>query len=137
MTIDNEWHLFDAVSPDDLEEESSRDSPPPKDLLLQVVTLQRASGCWELDSNLAAVFSKSASEVEKPKPQDVTPQVWATILALIWLHGFKSDNREEWELLSMKAVSWLKAQNAPSLDQCVAAGNQLLGCSVTKDLLGV
>ncbi|XP_053729808.1 von Willebrand factor A domain-containing protein 5A-like isoform X4 [Synchiropus splendidus] len=117
--------------------ESSRDSPPPKDLLLQVVTLQKASGCWELDSNLAAVFSKSVSEVEKPKPQEVTPQVWATMLALIWLHGFKSDDREEWELLSMKAVSWLKAQNAPSLDQCVAAGNQLLGCSVTKDLLGV
>ncbi|XP_053729814.1 von Willebrand factor A domain-containing protein 5A-like isoform X10 [Synchiropus splendidus] len=122
---------------DDLVEESSRDSPPPKDLLLQVVTLQKASGCWELDSNLAAVFSKSVSEVEKPKPQEVTPQVWATMLALIWLHGFKSDDREEWELLSMKAVSWLKAQNAPSLDQCVAAGNQLLGCSVTKDLLGV
>ncbi len=38
-------------------------------------------------------------------------EVWATILALIWLHGFKMDARDEWELLAMKAASWLRAQN--------------------------
>lgn len=37
--------------------------------------------------------------------------MWATILALIWLHGVKMDTREEWELLALKAVSWLRAQN--------------------------
>uniref|UniRef100_A0A4W6CSI6 von Willebrand factor A domain containing 5A n=1 Tax=Lates calcarifer TaxID=8187 RepID=A0A4W6CSI6_LATCA len=41
----------------------------------------------------------------------VNQEVWATILALIWLHGFKMDTKEEWELLAMKAVSWLRAQN--------------------------
>ena len=41
----------------------------------------------------------------------VKQEVWATILALIWLHGFKMDAQEEWELLALKAVSWLRAQN--------------------------
>lgn len=40
----------------------------------------------------------------------VNKEVWATILALIWLHGFKSDVQDEWELLAMKAASWLCAQ---------------------------
>ncbi len=31
-------------------------------------------------------------------------EVWATILALIWFHGFKMDAQEEWELLAMEAV---------------------------------
>ena len=38
-------------------------------------------------------------------------EVWATVLALIWLHGSKMDAKDEWELLAMKAVSWLRAQN--------------------------
>lgn len=39
------------------------------------------------------------------------PEVWATILALIWLRAFKMDSEEEWELLAMKAASWLRDQN--------------------------
>ena len=40
----------------------------------------------------------------------VEKEVWATILPLIWLHGFKSNVQDEWELLAMKAASWLRAQ---------------------------
>uniref|UniRef100_A0A3Q2V686 VWFA domain-containing protein n=1 Tax=Haplochromis burtoni TaxID=8153 RepID=A0A3Q2V686_HAPBU len=36
-------------------------------------------------------------------------EVWATILALIWIHGFKMDAKDEWELLAVKAASWLQA----------------------------
>uniref|UniRef100_A0A3Q1JR57 von Willebrand factor A domain containing 5A n=1 Tax=Anabas testudineus TaxID=64144 RepID=A0A3Q1JR57_ANATE len=79
-----------------------------KDPLLQLVSLQKASGCWLLDAALAAALGKTSEEVEKPKPAS---EVWATILALIWLHGFKTDAKEEWELLALKAVSWLQAQN--------------------------
>eukprot|EP00064_Thunnus_orientalis_P022139 superscaffoldBa00007210_g22324 len=60
----------------------------------------------------------------------VNKEVWATILALIWLHGFKSDVQDEWELLAMKAASWLCAQKAPCVTECVEAGNALLGCKV-------
>uniref|UniRef100_A0A3P9BH35 VWFA domain-containing protein n=1 Tax=Maylandia zebra TaxID=106582 RepID=A0A3P9BH35_9CICH len=78
---------------------------PPRDPLLQLVSLQKASGCWLLDPALAAALGKTNEEVEKSNSE-----VWATILALIWLHGFKMDAKDEWELLAAKAVSWLSAQ---------------------------
>ncbi|XP_037534027.1 von Willebrand factor A domain-containing protein 5A [Nematolebias whitei] len=108
-----------------------------RDPLLQLVSLQKASGCWLLDAHLAAVLGKSSEEVEKSKPAAVKEEVYATILALIWLHGFKLDAKEEWELLSVKAASWLHAQNAPCVSECVEAGNALLGCSVKKEALGL
>ncbi|XP_047248178.1 von Willebrand factor A domain-containing protein 5A-like [Girardinichthys multiradiatus] len=113
-------------------------SPQPReDPLLQLVTLQKASGCWLLDADLAAVLGKTRGEVEKAKPASVNSEVWASILALIWLHGFKMDAKEEWELLTLKAASWIKAQNAPCVSECVEAGNTLLGCSVKKEALGL
>ncbi|XP_040901625.1 von Willebrand factor A domain-containing protein 5A-like isoform X7 [Toxotes jaculatrix] len=110
---------------------------PPRDPLLQLVSLQKASGCWLLDPALAAALGKTSEEVENTKPSAVNQEVWATILALIWLHGFKMDAKEEWELLAMKAVSWLHAQNAPGVSECVEAGNTLLRCNVQKGVLGL
>ncbi|XP_029301683.1 von Willebrand factor A domain-containing protein 5A-like [Cottoperca gobio] len=126
-------HVNDASS------SSANSSPqqPPRDPLLQLVSLQKASGCWVLDPALAAALGKTSEEVEKPKPASVNEEVWATVLALIWLHGFKMDAQEEWELLAMKATSWLRAQNAPCVTECVDAGNSLLGCKVQKDVLGL
>uniref|UniRef100_A0A4W6CS61 von Willebrand factor A domain containing 5A n=1 Tax=Lates calcarifer TaxID=8187 RepID=A0A4W6CS61_LATCA len=117
--------LFDFSS----EASSSRDADtepkqPLRDPLLQLVSLQEASGRWVLDPALAAALGKTSEEVNQ--------EVWATILALIWLHGFKMDAKEEWELLAMKAVSWFRAQN-----ECVEAGNTLLGCAVQRDVLGL
>uniref|UniRef100_A0A8P4K8Z4 von Willebrand factor A domain-containing protein 5A n=1 Tax=Dicentrarchus labrax TaxID=13489 RepID=A0A8P4K8Z4_DICLA len=100
----------------------------PRDPLLQLVSLQKASGCWVLDPALAASLGKTSEEVENLKLASVNQEVWATILALIWLHGFKVDAQDEWQLLAMKAVSWLR---------CVEAGNALLGCNVQKDVLGL
>ncbi|XP_058490757.1 von Willebrand factor A domain-containing protein 5A-like isoform X3 [Solea solea] len=108
-----------------------------KDPLLQLVSLQKASGCWLLDPALAAALGKTSKEVERTKPSSVNQEVWATLLALIWLNGFKMDAKEEWELLGLKALSWLRAQKAPCVAECVEAGNTLLGCSVQKDVLGL
>ncbi|XP_029964287.1 von Willebrand factor A domain-containing protein 5A-like isoform X2 [Salarias fasciatus] len=108
---------------------------PPRDPFLQLVSLQKASGCWLLDSALAAALGKTCEEVENSKPALINNEVWATVLALIWLHGFKSDAKEEWELLSMKAVLWLRAQKASYLSESVEAGKVLLGCSFQKDVL--
>ncbi|XP_074536408.1 von Willebrand factor A domain-containing protein 5A-like [Halichoeres trimaculatus] len=112
-------------------------SQPPKDPFLQLVSLQKASGFWDLDQALATALGKTRGEVEKSRPALVNQEVWATILSLIWLHGFKRDTQEEWELLAVKAVSWLCAQNASCVDECLAAGNALLGCKVQKDALGI
>ncbi|XP_061639300.1 von Willebrand factor A domain-containing protein 5A-like isoform X2 [Phyllopteryx taeniolatus] len=115
--------------------ESSNEKP--RDPLLQLVSLQKASGCWELNPALAAVLHKTNKQVEQTKPAKVNGNVWATVLALVWLHGLKSDAQVEWKLLARKAVSWLVAQNAPCMTECVIAGNTLLGCSVEKDVLGL
>ncbi|XP_027136348.1 von Willebrand factor A domain-containing protein 5A isoform X5 [Larimichthys crocea] len=115
---------------------STEPQQPPRDPFLQLISVQKASGCWVLDPALAAALGKTSEEVESPKPASVNQEVWATILALIWLHGFKMDAREEWELLAMKAVSWLRAQNA-CVAECVEAGNALLGCKVQKEALGL
>uniref|UniRef100_A0A667ZG51 von Willebrand factor A domain containing 5A n=1 Tax=Myripristis murdjan TaxID=586833 RepID=A0A667ZG51_9TELE len=107
---------------------------PPREPLLQLISLQKASGSWLLEPALAAALGKTSEELEKPKPPS---EVWATILALIWLHGFKMEAQDEWEFLAMKAVSWLHAQKAPCVAECVDAGNALLGVKVHKDALGL
>ncbi|XP_047450913.1 von Willebrand factor A domain-containing protein 5A-like isoform X2 [Mugil cephalus] len=160
--LDNSYDYCDYAEPDDYENSAclnnSEDEPdygaapyelkcyeekapvpqqPHKDPLLQLISLQKASGSWLLDPALAAALGKTREEVEKSKPAQVNEEVWATILALIWLHGFKMDSKEEWELLAMKAASWLSAQNAACVPECVEAGNALLGCSVQKDALGL
>ncbi|XP_049433032.1 von Willebrand factor A domain-containing protein 5A-like [Epinephelus fuscoguttatus] len=110
---------------------------PHRDPLLQLVSLQKASGCWELVPALADALGKTSEEVESAKPSGVNQEVWATFLALIWLHGSKMEAQDEWELLAMKAVSWLRAQNALYATECVEAGNALLGFNVQKDALGL
>uniref|UniRef100_A0AAZ1XRN6 von Willebrand factor A domain containing 5A n=1 Tax=Oreochromis aureus TaxID=47969 RepID=A0AAZ1XRN6_OREAU len=110
---------------------------PPRDPLLHLVSLQGASGCWLLDPALATALGKTNEEVETSKPEKANSEVWATILALIWLHAFKMNAKDEWELLAMKAASWLRAQNAPCVTECVDAGNVLLGCSMRKEALGL
>lgn len=43
-------------------------------------------------------------------PQGVEPGVWATVLAVVWLHSRSAAQREEWELLEIKAVGWLRSR---------------------------
>ncbi|XP_041850363.1 von Willebrand factor A domain-containing protein 5A-like isoform X9 [Melanotaenia boesemani] len=132
------YHFADLTeSDDDVDYEAAVLQQPLREPLLQLVSLQKASGYWMLDAALASALGKTSEEVEKSKPAPVNKEVWATILALIWLHGFKMDVKEEWELLAMKAASWLRAQNGPCVTECVEAGNALLGCSVQKDALGL
>uniref|UniRef100_A0A8C8MC45 von Willebrand factor A domain-containing protein 5A-like n=1 Tax=Oncorhynchus tshawytscha TaxID=74940 RepID=A0A8C8MC45_ONCTS len=110
---------------------------PVRDPLLQLISLQKASGSWVLEAALAEVLVKTEEEVSKPKPAQVDQEVWATVLALVWLYGFKMEAQEEWQFLAMKAVSWIQAQKVASVSECVQAGNTLLGCQVQKDTLGL
>ncbi|ROL53672.1 von Willebrand factor A domain-containing protein 5A [Anabarilius grahami] len=110
---------------------------PQKDLLLQLVSLQKASGCWELDATLADVFGKTEDELTNQKPAQVDGSVWATLLALIWLYGCKIEQQVEWQFVAMKAASWIGSQKVGDLSQCVCVGNVLLRCHVTKETLGI
>uniref|UniRef100_A0A8C2ALW6 Uncharacterized protein n=1 Tax=Cyprinus carpio TaxID=7962 RepID=A0A8C2ALW6_CYPCA len=108
-----------------------------KDSLLQLVSLQKASGCWDLDATLADVFGKTEDELTNQKPAQVDGSVWATLLALIWLYGCKIEQQVEWQFVAMKAASWIGSQKVGDLSQCVCEGNVLLGCQVTKETLGI
>ncbi|XP_047675541.1 von Willebrand factor A domain-containing protein 5A-like isoform X3 [Tachysurus fulvidraco] len=103
-----------------------------KDPLMQLISLQKASGCWEIGSTLAKVFGQTEKELIEKIPAQVKPDVWATLLALIWLHGIKINAQVEWQFLAAKAVSWIRSQK-----ECIQAGNSLLGCQVTEDALGL
>ncbi|XP_053497489.1 von Willebrand factor A domain-containing protein 5A isoform X2 [Ictalurus furcatus] len=109
----------------------------PKDPLLQLVSLQKALGCWEMESTLAEVFGRTEKELIEQIPAQVKPDVWATLLALIWLHGFKIDVQVEWQFLAMKAVAWIRTQKVVNQSECVRVGNALLGCQVKEDALGL
>ena len=61
----------------------------------------------------------------------VTKEVWATILALIWLHGFKMEAQDEWQLLAMKAVSWVHAQKGNGAIMC-GANDTIVSALVTQ-----
>ena len=50
----------------------ARSKQPPRDPLLQLVSLQKASGCWLLDPALAAAVGKTSEEVENTKPSAVS-----------------------------------------------------------------
>ncbi|XP_073720719.1 von Willebrand factor A domain-containing protein 5A isoform X6 [Misgurnus anguillicaudatus] len=107
------------------------------DPLLQLISLQKASGCWELNDALARVFGKTEDELTNQKPAQVDGSVWATLLSLIWLYGYKIQQQIEWQFVAMKAASWIGSQNVVSLSQCVCDGNHLLGCQVKEETLGI
>eukprot|EP00063_Salmo_salar_P043953 XP_014018788.1 PREDICTED: von Willebrand factor A domain-containing protein 5A-like isoform X2 [Salmo salar] len=127
---------------DEDSDEEDFDSPAPtskpvRDPLLQLISLQKASGSWVLEAALAEVLAKTEEEVSKPKPAQVDQEVWATVLALVWLYGFKMEAQEDWQFVAMKAVSWIQAQKVASVSECVQAGNTLLGYQVQKHTLGL
>ncbi|XP_046715573.1 von Willebrand factor A domain-containing protein 5A-like isoform X2 [Silurus meridionalis] len=124
---------MDMMSVETLEEtpESTKDD------LLQLISLQKASGYWKMESKLAEVFGKTEKELVKQIPAQVNPDVWATLLALVWLHGFKNAAQVEWQLLAKKAVAWIRTQKVVNLSECIQVGNSLLGCQVEEDALGL
>ncbi|XP_063061452.1 von Willebrand factor A domain-containing protein 5A-like [Engraulis encrasicolus] len=128
-----EYALLDCVDDLDMEPESPQITDP----LLQLISLQKATGSWHMDSSLAKVLGTTEDKLAKGEPKGVDKAVWATVLALIWLHGFQLKARDEWQFVAMKAASWIQAQKVGNISQCVEAGNALLGCVVDQKTLGL
>ncbi|XP_034643106.1 von Willebrand factor A domain-containing protein 5A-like isoform X2 [Trachemys scripta elegans] len=106
--------------------------------LLRLVSLQNADGSWDLDPQLAAALGVSETDARGRMPsKDVAPGVWATVLAVVWLHGRATGQRDEWELLEAKAVGWVWGQAGPRLSECLEAVNTLLGCSIGPAVFGL
>ncbi|XP_069819428.1 von Willebrand factor A domain-containing protein 5A-like [Dendropsophus ebraccatus] len=124
---DDAGELPDAMSVPSQEESSC----------VRLISLQNADGSWNLGPEFSAVLGISQPDISSKNPQQNMDLVWATVLAVIWLHASCLDQREEWELLEGKAISWLKAKAGSSLDQFVRAGNELLKSSVAPKVFGL
>uniref|UniRef100_A0A8C3IKN7 von Willebrand factor A domain containing 5A n=1 Tax=Chrysemys picta bellii TaxID=8478 RepID=A0A8C3IKN7_CHRPI len=113
---------------------------PEESPLLRLVSLQNADGSWDLDPRLAAVLGVNETNTRRMIPsEDVTPSVWATVLAVVWLHTRAVGQRDEWELLEAKAVGWVRdrAGERGPVGKCLEAANALLGCSVSPAVFGL
>ncbi|XP_026512553.1 von Willebrand factor A domain-containing protein 5A-like [Terrapene carolina triunguis] len=115
-----------------------KERAPEESPLLRLVSLQNADGSWDLDPRLAAALGVSETDARGRMPiEDVAPGVWATVLAVVWLHGRAAGQRDEWELLEAKAVVWVRGRAGPRLSECLEAANTLLGCTVGSAVFGL
>jgi hypothetical protein len=90
---------------------------PEEPRLLDMISLQRANGCWELTADLAAVLNRPLNTLESLLIQATgdpaeTRRAWATALAIEWLRREASERKDEWLLLEKKARGWLAACRA-------------------------
>ena len=88
----------------------------PSNTLANLITAQQVNGSWALTSSFAQMLGKSLLELETACPIEKKGDgatVWATILAVSLLRVKYSSQQDEWELIVMKAESWLKKQTLP------------------------
>lgn len=75
----------------------------------KLIVLQGFEGSWILNSDFASFLGTTCEALQQVAPtQNYT--VWATCLALAWLHMKESPNKEEWVMIENKALLWLKQQ---------------------------
>ena len=82
-----------------------------------LISLQQAEGNWQFNSTLATVLAKSLKQLESSCPvpcKGNIGEVWATILALVFLETVCGSQKDEWELVAFKAEEWLQGQPLPS-----------------------
>ncbi|XP_074782810.1 von Willebrand factor A domain-containing protein 5A-like [Athene noctua] len=97
----------------------------------ELVALQNVDGSWALSSGLASVLEVDEAEIKGKMPGEATePSIWATVLAVTWLHRNNKCYQDLCELLEAKAVTWLCSRAVSQLDKCLEAANTLLGSSV-------
>ena len=80
--------------------------------LNSIITAQQANGSWTLATVLACL-QKSETEVKSMCPvecKDTITAIWATVLILTLLKRKYSSQQDEWELIALKAESWVKKQ---------------------------
>ena len=91
--------------------------PKPTNTLEDLVSAQQLDGSWELTSSFAQLIGKPLAVLKAACPIGVGPTVWATVLAVSLLRSRYSSQQDEWELIAMKAESWLKKQNLSSVEK--------------------
>ncbi|XP_010081678.1 PREDICTED: von Willebrand factor A domain-containing protein 5A-like, partial [Pterocles gutturalis] len=101
----------------------------------ELVALQNVDGSWALSSGLASVLEVNEAEIKGKMPGEVMePSIWATVLAVTWLHRNDKCYQDLCELLEAKAVTWLCSRAVSQLDKCLEAASTLLGRSMKPSI---
>ena len=84
--------------------------------LYGIIAGQQANGSWSLNTAMACIQGKMAVTMgDCPiECKGIVATVWATVLILTLLRKKYSSQQDEWELVAMKAESWVKKQALPS-----------------------
>ena len=82
-----------------------------EDGLTVLISLQHATGYWLL-GNLCDKFLHK-TETQMTCPPNLLKEVWATVIALVCLESRYAQQKDEWELVAMKAEMWLSSQSLP------------------------
>ncbi|XP_046842450.1 von Willebrand factor A domain-containing protein 5A-like [Xenia sp. Carnegie-2017] len=100
--------------------------------LSQIINLQLANGAWELTSAISNMVGKSITDLKDACPVSCNGNmmtIWATCIVLAYLDLQLSTVKDEWELVGMKAKSWLMMQVLPqgcSYEDLQEKANQFL-----------
>ena len=87
-----------------------------KNPLSMIINLQLADGSWELSKYLADVVGQPITTIKEACPvpcKGAMYAIWATIIVLSYLQLQQSTFKDEWELVALKAETWIKKQNLP------------------------
>lgn len=99
--------------------------------LVQLISLQKADGSWDLNESLAKILGMSVEDIQAALPaKGVDSSGWATVLAVIWIHDNYKDLKCEWELLERKAVTWIHIHTGSIRHVLIEAATALLKSSV-------
>lgn len=104
---------------------SRKRSSVPQDTFSAIVSQQKASGAWQMNSTVANLVKKSVGDLEflsplGQQPSDLHTVIWATAVVIAWLELKCADSKDEWELLANKAKAWLGKQLLPEPLTCDA-----------------
>ena len=114
--LEGEQHLCVALSPLPPPQVQKRKDGPP---VLALITLQKASGSWDLTDQLVSLCGTNRDALIKGCPKEIAVDtgegklLWATALALVLLMGKFLDQKNEWEMIAEKGTKWIK-KNLPA-----------------------
>ena len=117
-----EKELYDRCVAEEKKYESESASGPGHtgrgtDSLSSLISLQLADGSWKLDDVIAKVLSKRLKELSDACPVKCdggVSTIWATVLCCVYLELKHPSQKDEWELIAMKAELWLDGQSLPA-----------------------
>jgi len=104
-----------VLSPPPPHVQEKKDGPP----VLALITLQKASGSWDLTDQLLSLCGTNRDALIKGCPKEIAVDtgegklLWATALALGLLMGKFLDQKDEWEMIAEKGSKWMK-KNLPA-----------------------